>query len=79
MGFDYSGIAYLAFLFLIVRTWVRYGRKIPLIFIGLLLLGRYTLPLILGPTLFGFSIYVCLLGIVLALIDRFKSLRWNVM
>jgi predicted membrane metal-binding protein len=73
----YGGIPYLVFAFLIIRVWILYGRKIPLVFIALLLLGRYTLPEMLGP--FRFQIFVCLLAIVLLLIDRFKSVRWNAM
>jgi hypothetical protein len=73
----YQLVPFIVFVVLIVRTGFRYGPRIPLIFTALLVLGRFTLPQMLGP--FRFPLYVCLLAIVLALIDRFKSVRWNVM
>ena len=75
MGYDF--ISYLVILFLLIRIGILYGRKIPLIFIGLLIIGRFTLPAMLG--MFGFSLYVTGLAIVLALIDRFKAVRWHSM
>jgi len=77
MGVPYALIPTLVFWFLIIRTWILYGRNIPLAFIGLWIVGRFTLPVIVGPSLFGFPLFVCFLGIVLALIDRVKSFRTN--
>ena len=75
MGYDF--ISYLVILFLLIRIGILYGRRIPLIFIGLLIIGRFTLPAMLGTL--GFSLYVTGLAIVLALIDRFKAVRWHSM
>ena len=71
----YGSIAYLVFAYLIVRIGVLYGWRIPLVFAGLLVLGRYTLPETLG--LYRFPVFVCILAIGLALFDRWKSLKWN--
>lgn len=72
----YGLVAHLVFWVLIIRTGILYGRKIPLIFIGLWFAGLITLPRALP---FGFSLFVCGLGIVLAVIDRIKSTPWNQM
>jgi hypothetical protein len=64
-------------MYFLIRIGILYGRKIPLIFIGLLVIGRFTLPEMLGP--YRFDIFVTGLAIILALIDRFKSVRWNSM
>jgi hypothetical protein len=77
VGANYGFIPFLVFLYLVIRIWFLYGPKIPLIFIGLLILGGFTVPEALGP--YRYSLLVCVLAIVLALIDRFKSVRWNVM
>jgi hypothetical protein len=74
---NYEFIPYIVMLYLLIRIGIFYGRKIPLIFIGLLVIGRLTLQEALGPS--GFSIYVIVLAIILALIDRFKSVRWHSM
>ena len=74
---NYEFIPYIVILYLLIRIGILYGRKIPLIFIGLLVIGRLTVPVALGP--FGFSLYVTFLAIILALIDRFKSIRWHSM
>ena len=74
---NYEFIPYIVMLYLLIRIGILYGRKIPLIFIGLLVIGRLTVPTALGP--FGFSIFVTVLAIILALIDRFKSIRWHSM
>ena len=73
----YGSLAFLIMLFLLIRIGVLYGLRIPLIFIGLLVIGRFTLPAMLGP--YRFELFVTFLAIVLALIDRFKSIRWNSM
>jgi hypothetical protein len=73
----YGGIAFVIFGFMVLRLWFLHGRRIPLVFIGLLLVGRYTLPEVLGP--YRFELFVCLLAIALVLIDRFKSVRWHQM
>ncbi|HTG74210.1 MAG TPA: hypothetical protein VMB70_10590 [Terriglobia bacterium] len=73
----YQLITYPIFAYLIIRTWILYGRKIPLTFLGLLVLGWYTVPRVLGSS--GFPIFFVLLTIALLLIDRFKSVRWNSM
>ena len=73
----YGPIALVIMLFLLIRIGILYGRKIPLIFIGLLVIGRFTLPEILGP--YRFELFVIGLAIVLVLIDRFKAIRWNSM
>lgn len=73
----YAAVPYFIFAYLIIRVWILYGRKIPLIFLGLLLVGRYTVPEVLGP--FGPTLLIILLAIALALIDRFKSVNWNSM
>ena len=73
----YQLVPFIVFVVLIIRTGFRYGLKIPVVFIALLVLGRYTLPEMLGP--YRYPLFVCMLAIVLALIDRFKSVRWNVM
>ena len=73
----YQLITYVIFWFMILRIWFRYGRTIPLIFTALWFLASYRTPALLGP--FGFPIVICLLAIALVLIDRFKSIRWNVM
>lgn len=75
MGYDF--ISYLLILFLLIRIGILYGRRMPLIFIGLLIIGWFTLPAMLGTV--GFSLYVTGLAIVLALIDRFKAVRWHSM
>ena len=75
MGYEFFGIA--IFAFLIIRIWILHGPRIPLVFIGLLVIGRYTLPEMLGP--FRFPLFVTFLTIVLLLIDRFKSVRWHSM
>ena len=75
MGYELFGT--LIFAFLIIRIWILHGPRVPLVFIGLLIIGRYTLPEMLGP--FRFPLFVTLLTIVLLLIDRFKSVRWNSM
>jgi len=74
---NYEFIPYIVMVYLLIRIGILYGRKIPLIFIGLLVFGRLTLPAVFGP--FGFSIFVTVLAIILALIDRFKSIRWHSM
>ena len=74
---NYEFIPYIVILYLLIRIGILYGRKIPLIFIGLLVIGRLTVPVALGP--FGNSLYVTFLAIILALIDRFKSIRWHSM
>jgi hypothetical protein len=73
----YGGIAFLILVFLLIRVGILYGRRVPLIFIGLLVIGRFTLPEMLGP--YRFEIYVACLAIILVLIDRFKSVRWHSM
>lgn len=73
----YQLIPFIVFVVLIIRTGYRYGLKIPVVFTALLVLGGYTLPEMLGP--YRYPLFVCMLAIVLALIDRFKSVRWNVM
>jgi hypothetical protein len=73
----YGSIALLVMVYLLIRIGILYGRKIPLIFIGLLVIGRFTLPEMLGP--YRFDIFVACLAIILALIDRFKSVRWHSM
>ena len=73
----YGAIPYLIFAYLIIRVWILYGRKIPLIFLGLLVVVRYTVPEALGP--YGPTLLITFLAIALALIDRFKSVRWNQM
>ena len=73
----YQLVPFIVFVVLIIRTGFRYGLRIPLVFIALLVLGHYTLPEMLGP--YRYPLFVCMLAIVLALIDRFKSVRWNVM
>jgi hypothetical protein len=77
MGIPYAVIPTLVFWFLIIRIWVLYGRNIPLVFIGLWIAGRLTLQVIVGPSALGFPLFVCILGIVLVLIDRAKSLSVN--
>ena len=74
---NYEFIPYIVMLYLLIRIGVLYGRKVPLVFIGLLVIGRLTVPVVLG--FLGFSLYVTFLAIVLALIDRFKSIRWHSM
>ena len=73
----YQSIPFIVLVVLIIRTGILYGPKIPAVFIALAVLGRYTLPEMLGP--FRYPLYLCLLAIVLALIDRFRSVRWNAM
>jgi len=73
----YGGVGLLVMVFLLIRIGILYGRRIPLIFIGLLVIGPFTLPEMLGP--YRFEIYVTCLAIILVLIDRFKSIRWNSM
>ena len=73
----YGSVAFVVFAFLAIRIWMLYGPKIPLIFIGLLVLGQYALPEMFGP--YRFPLFVTLLTIVLLLIDRFKAVRWNLM
>jgi hypothetical protein len=73
----YQLIAYVIFWFMIVRIWFRYGRTIPLFFIALWFVVIYRTPAVLGPQ--GFPILICIFAIVLVLIDRFKSVRWNAM
>ena len=77
MGVPYALIPTLVFWFLIIRIWILHGRSIPLVFIGLWIAGRFTLHVIVGPSALGFPLFVCILGIVLAVIDRAKSLSTN--
>ena len=78
MGYGaYGAIPILVMVYLLVRIGFLYGLRIPLIFIGLLVVGRLTLPEMFGP--YRFEIYVAILAIILALIDRVKSVRWDPM
>jgi hypothetical protein len=73
----YAGIPLIIMVYFLVRIGILYGRKIPLIFIALLIIGRFTLPEMLGP--YRFEIFVACLAIILAVIDRVKSVPWNSM
>jgi hypothetical protein len=77
MGVPYALIPTLVFWFLIIRIWILHGRNIPLVFIGLWIAGRLTLHVFAGSSALGFPLFVCILGIVLAVIDRAKSLSAN--
>lgn len=76
-GVGYESIVYFVMLFLLIRIGILHGRRIPLIFIGLLVIGRFTLPALLGSSAFPF--FAIGLTIVLALIDRLKGVRWHSM
>jgi len=73
----YAFIPLVVMAYLLIRIGILYGRRIPLIFIGLLVIGRLSLPEMLGP--YRFEIFVAGLAIVLALIDRVKSVPWDPM
>ena len=75
MGYHFIALPVLVFL--LIRIGILYGRRIPLIFLGLLVLGRLVLPEALGP--YRFEIFVTVLAILLFLIDRFMSVRWHSM
>jgi hypothetical protein len=73
----YPFIAYVVVVFLLIRIGILYGRRIPLVFIALVVIGRFILPEALGP--YRFEIFMTGVAILLVLIDRFKSIRWNSM
>jgi hypothetical protein len=73
----YGFISLAVMIYLLIRTGILYGPKIPLVFIGLVVIGRFCLPEILGP--YRFEIFVACLAIILVLIDRFKSVPWDPM
>jgi hypothetical protein len=65
-------IAIIAFWVVIIRLWIVDGAKIPLIFIGLWLLGGFGFPR-LGLSAYLFMSFEAALTIILIIIERCKS------
>lgn len=55
-----------------IRLWVVDGPKIPLICIGIWLVGFFVFPMLHVPG-YIFLVLECLMGIILLLVDRYKS------
>lgn len=66
-----GSIALVAFWVFAIRLWAVDGPKIPLIFIGLWLLGLFGFP-VLGLSGFFMS-FEAILAVILILIERYKS------
>jgi len=65
-------IALVAFWVAAIKLWVADGPKIPLIFIGLWVVGLFGFPLLHWPGIV-FLVFECVLGIILLLVDRYKA------
>jgi len=68
----YGLVAPIIFWYLVIRIWVRNGRKIPLIFIGLWCFATFGFPMLRLPGLAS-SLTVIALGMILYIIDRYKT------
>ena len=55
-----------------IKLWVSDGPKIPLIFIGIWLVGFLGFPMLHWSSAI-FLVIECILGIILLLVDRYKS------
>ena len=55
-----------------IKLWFVDGPKIPLIFIGLWLVGFFGFPM-LHCSGAVFLVFECILGIILLLVDRYKA------
>ena len=60
------------FWFAVIKLWFVDGPKIPLIFIGLWLIGFFGFPMMHWPGVV-FLVVECILGIILLLVDRVKT------
>ena len=55
-----------------IKLWFVDGPKIPLICIGLWFAGLFGFPRLHFPG-FSFLVFECLLGVILLLVDKYKS------
>jgi len=55
-----------------IRLWVVDGPKLPLICIGIWLVGFFVFPMLRVPG-YIFLVLECLMGVILLLVDRYKS------
>jgi hypothetical protein len=72
----YGGIAFIVFWGLVLKVWFKFGPKLPLTFVGMLVLGYLGMPHIPGAQAY-FSLFVCFLAIALLLADKVKSTPWR--
>jgi len=61
-----------AFWVVAIKLWFVDGPKIPLVFIGLWVVGFFGVPLLHWPGVV-FLVFECLLAVMLLLIERYKS------
>ncbi len=65
-------IALIGFWGAAIRLWIMDGPAIPLVFIGIWLLGLLVIPLLNWPG-YVFLALECIMAVILILVERYKS------